>query len=196
MTTYVAFLRAINVGGQSMVKMDVLRRAFERAGGVNVTTYIQSGNVLFDLPAGKLATTVRNVRRNLRVLMGHEPDVVCRTLHDLERAVARAPFLELAGTPNIKLYVTFLSRKPARRPRLPFVSEKEALEIVAMTDREVFIVSRPKKTRFFGFPNEVVETEFSVAATSRNWSTVFHLFELARLRSRSQKPDVQPGDPT
>ena len=49
-----------------------------------------------------------------------------------------------------------------------------------MTDREIFVVSRPKKNGFYGFPNAVVESELGVSATSRNWNTVIKLVELAR----------------
>ena len=47
MSRYVAFLRAINVGGHT-VRMDALRRLFETWGGVNVETFISSGNVVFE----------------------------------------------------------------------------------------------------------------------------------------------------
>lgn len=48
MTKYIAFLRAINVAGHATVKMTDLNRAFVSAGGKNVRTVIQSGNVLFE----------------------------------------------------------------------------------------------------------------------------------------------------
>lgn len=46
--SYVAFLRGINVGGNSLIKMDALRAALTDCGLESVTTYIQSGNVLFE----------------------------------------------------------------------------------------------------------------------------------------------------
>ena len=45
---YVAFLRAINVGGHAIIKMTDLKKMFEFAGLENVQTYIQSGNVIFE----------------------------------------------------------------------------------------------------------------------------------------------------
>ena len=52
MTRYVAFLRAINVGGH-VVKMEALRKLFESMGFQRVETYIASGNVIFDSEARK-----------------------------------------------------------------------------------------------------------------------------------------------
>lgn len=48
MQKYVAFLRAINVGGNSLIKMDVLKKHFESFGLDKVQTYIQTGNVIFE----------------------------------------------------------------------------------------------------------------------------------------------------
>lgn len=48
MTAYVAFLRAINVGGRTLIKMSDLRDAFAAAGCRDVTTYIQSRNAMFN----------------------------------------------------------------------------------------------------------------------------------------------------
>ena len=53
---FVAFLRAINVGGRN-VKMEQLRRIFESIGLTNVETVIASGNVVFDAKA-KSAKTI------------------------------------------------------------------------------------------------------------------------------------------
>ena len=47
MTRYIAFLRAINVGGHT-VKMDALRKMFESLGFSNVKSLLQSGNLIFD----------------------------------------------------------------------------------------------------------------------------------------------------
>ena len=50
MTTYVALLRGINVGGKNLIKMPALKACFEENGFEDVATYIQSGNVLFSSP--------------------------------------------------------------------------------------------------------------------------------------------------
>lgn len=48
MEKYIAFLRAINVGGTKIIKMEDLKKHFESFGCVNVQTYINSGNVIFE----------------------------------------------------------------------------------------------------------------------------------------------------
>jgi uncharacterized protein (DUF1697 family) len=179
-TTYIAFLRAINVAGHAIVKMTDLRDTFAAAGCKNVRTYIQSGNVVFESPAGKSTATFAKIRAKLRDLIGSEPDVMFRTVSELEAIVKAAPFKSVIAEPLIKLYVVFLAEKPRLKPTLPLISEKEALEAISLKNLEVFIVSRRKPNGFFGFPNNFIEKELGIIATSRNWSTVTKIVDFAR----------------
>ncbi len=183
MSNYVAFMRAINVAGHASVRMSDVRNAFAAAGCRNVRTYIQSGNVIFESPARDAAAILRKVRSKLRKVLNTEPDILCRTVGEIEELVRRAPFKDLEAEPGVKLYVAFLSQSPRSKPRLPLVSPKEALQAVAMSDREVFVVSRRKKNGFFGFPNNFVEKELGVSATSRNWSTITEIIEFLQMET-------------
>jgi uncharacterized protein (DUF1697 family) len=174
--TYVAFIRAVNVAGHARVRMEQVCTAFTVAGCDHVRSYLQSGNILFECSRRECAAAVERARRRLGRLMGEEPALAVRSIDDIDRVIARSPFRDAVADPRIKRYVVFLMQKPKRRPALPVISGKQRLEAVAMTDREVFVVSQliPNR-RFFGFPNEFVEAAFGVPATSRNWSTVVRL---------------------
>ena len=63
-TRYVAFLRAINVGGHT-VKMERLRELFAELGLANVETFIASGNVIFDAPSGDAGALERQIEQHL-----------------------------------------------------------------------------------------------------------------------------------
>ena len=167
-----AFLRAINVAGHARVAMTDLAAAFSAAGCREVTTYIQSGNVLFTCDPGRTAATCANVRARVRALIGGEPEIVFRTAGDIEGLVRRAPFAAFESEPGIKLYVAFLAAPPPASPTFPLLLPKEGLEAFGMTKADVFIVSRRKPNGFYGFPNNFIERELGVTATSRNWSTV------------------------
>jgi uncharacterized protein (DUF1697 family) len=172
MKQYIAFLRAINVAGHANVRMSDLKDAFAAAGCTGVRTYIQSGNVIFETPEENTAAVFQRVQLKLRDLLGDKPGLFFRKVRQVERIVRGAPFKRFEVEPGIKLYVAFLSRKPRSKPRFPLLSRKEALEAVAIKNLEVFIVSRRKKNGFYGFPNNFIEKELGVSATSRNWSTV------------------------
>jgi uncharacterized protein (DUF1697 family) len=70
-----------------------------------------------------------------------------------------------------KLYVSFLYRLPERQVRLPLINEKEGLEVIRMEGEEAFVISREVNGRY-GFPNNFIEKELSVLATTRNWNTI------------------------
>jgi uncharacterized protein (DUF1697 family) len=179
-TQYVAFLRAVNVAGHARVPMSDVKQVFVAAGCGGVRTYIQSVNVLFQVSPAARAGVMQRVRTKLRDLLGEEPGLVLRSVPELAGILENAPFKRLAGKPRVKLYVAFLFQKPSKNPRFPVRSSKEALEAVGMRDREVFVVSHPKPNGFYGFPNNFVEQELGVAATSRNWSTITTIVALVR----------------
>ena len=79
----------------------------------------------------------------------------------------------------MKLHVVFLSRRPRNKPRLPLISSKEVLEAVKIVNREVYVVSGRKKNGMYGFPNNFIEHELGVPATTRNWSTVTKIVALS-----------------
>jgi uncharacterized protein (DUF1697 family) len=176
-TRHAAFIRAINVAGHAVVTMDRVRDAFTAAGCRNVRSYIQSGNVLFDAP-GATSPLFRKVRSNVGALIGEEPVIMFRTIRQLARIVMHSPFGDLPASRAVKLYVVFLARRSRTAPKLPLRLPKEALELIAIRGQEAYVVSRRKKNGFYGFPNNFVEAEVGVPATSRNWSTVTRIVAL------------------
>ena len=185
---YVAFLRAINVAGHAIVKMDALKASFDAAGCASVRTYIQSGNVLFECSETQATAVFRKIQAQLRLLVGGEPTILYRTIEELERLVKAKSFSALGSAPDTKRYVTFLSGPPEKMPRFPLVSAKEALEAVAIKNLDVLVVSGRKKNGFYGFPNNFIEKELGVSGTTRNWSTVTKIVELARHEKIMTKP--------
>jgi uncharacterized protein (DUF1697 family) len=177
---YVAFMRAINVAGHASVRMADLRAVFTAAGCRDVTTFIQSGNVLFDSPERGVAAILRRLRGHLRQLLGDEPDVILRTVDEIEAMRARAPFRKYRAGAAVKLYVVFLSQAPQHEPRLPIVAPRDGLEIIGLAERDLFVVSRRRKNGSFGFPNAFVEKALGVSATTRNWTTVTKIAALVR----------------
>jgi uncharacterized protein (DUF1697 family) len=178
METYVAFVRAINVAGHAIVRMTDLKEAFATAGCRDVRTCIQGGNVIFDARPDQASRVFQKTRACLRDLLGEEPGIVFRTARELERTMQEAPFKRFDRNRALKLYVTFLAEKPARAPKFPLRSSQEALDAIGMKHLDVFVVSRRKKNGFYGFPNQFIEKELGVPATSRNWSTVTRIIDV------------------
>jgi uncharacterized protein (DUF1697 family) len=186
--TWVAFLRAINVGGRGIVKMTDVKQAFERAACGNVSTIIASGNVLFDGPARLGVVQRGRIGRCLAPLFGAEPVVVYRPMTALERLVQAQPFGRLASDPAVKLSVLFVDEKTKRRITFPVTLPKERLEAVRMEDTgDVLVVSRRKPNGWYGFPTLWIEKELDVVATARNWTTVRRIVERGVYSPRSHR---------
>jgi uncharacterized protein (DUF1697 family) len=179
MTRYVAFLRAINVGGHRLIKMEELARIFTAAGLKNARTYIQSGNVIFDATSANALALGKKIEKALRHVLGFEVPVMIRRLADIEEIVRRNPFKKIKPGDDAMLFVVFLSDEPQHDPELPLMSAIENIEVFEVKDRAAFIVSRRKKNGMFGYPNKFIEKELGVLGTTRNWSTVNKILKVA-----------------
>lgn len=112
-------------------------------------------------------------------MLGGEVTILFRKISEVESLVRADPFKDLGLGSDVKSYVAFLLQKPRRKPALPLLSPKEALEAFKIKDRDVFIVSRRKANGMYGFPNNFIEKELGVPATTRNWSTIRRIVELS-----------------
>ena len=167
----VALLRGVNVGGRNLLPMPELRAAVEALGAREVSTYIQSGNVVFR-PARPLAAA--ELEAAIRSRFGLEAAVVLRTASELERVLAANPFP--AADPRT-IHVGFLLADPApavRRLEL----ESFAPERAALIGRELYLelpagMGRARLPAHLG-------RRLGAAITYRNWATVTRLAEMAR----------------
>jgi len=88
MTAAVALIRAINVGGRNMIRMEALRAAHEGLGLVDVQTYVQSGNVVFRAQPAAVKNLGRRIEDAIEKGHGFRPGVVVRTAEELRGAIA------------------------------------------------------------------------------------------------------------
>ena len=92
MLRFIAFLRAINVGGGRTVKMQSLRQVFESLGFSRVATFIASGNVVFETTTKKTRTLERKIERALKAALGYEVRTFVRGEAELAKIVNHRPF--------------------------------------------------------------------------------------------------------
>ena len=105
--TYIAFLRAINVGGR-VVKMDVLRTLFESLGYSNVETFIASGNVIFETPSRSPRSLEKAIEKRLHEKLGYEVHTFVRTCEEVAAIVAYEAFSSKAVEQASAFVVGFL----------------------------------------------------------------------------------------
>jgi uncharacterized protein (DUF1697 family) len=169
MPKYVAFLRAINVGGR-IVKMDRLRTLFEELKFSNAETVIASGNVLFDSSSKSTKTLEKKIEKALQEALGYEVTTFVRSLADLAKVAEYKPFSDF-DVEGITVYIGFLVDPPteeAQKKVLAFHSEINEFHI---HEREVYWLGR-KGFSDSGISGNVLEKALGMPATFRNSTTV------------------------
>src|ERR1700741_4846472 len=110
-TTYVALLRGINLGRSRRIAMARLRELCLELGYPEVSTLLQSGNVVLTGPAKKPDAVARSLEKKIQSDLDMKVDVVVRTRDELAAVVEGNPMPGRTGEPT-KLHVTFLSGTP------------------------------------------------------------------------------------
>lgn len=167
MATYIALLRAVNVGGTGKLPMADLRALCEKAGFTDVRTYIQSGNVVFSSALSATQALVA-LEAALTKRMGTRTPVMLRTPEELEAALAANPFPEAEPS---QLIIVFLQQE-----------ESEAVldgwtipgrERLALVGRELY-VHYPD-----GQGQSRLKVPFADQGTGRNLNTLRALLAMA-----------------
>jgi uncharacterized protein (DUF1697 family) len=170
MTSYVALLRGINVGGHRPVRMDDLRALVESLGHEDVSTYLQSGNVVF---RSALRDT-DEIARGIASALGGGVKVLMRTAGELASVVAGNPYTSDVG----HLHVTFLADAPEPTLVAALAGDRFAPDAFQLLGREVY-VHAPNGYGRSKLDNAFFERALGVSATTRNWRTVTALARLA-----------------
>jgi uncharacterized protein (DUF1697 family) len=106
---YVAFLRGINVGGKTLIRMGDLRASVEDLGHADVSTYIASGNVLFSSPARSAASLEGPLEQAIELRFALRVRVFVRSARQLAATVAAIP-AHWPGNAELRCNVIFLAR--------------------------------------------------------------------------------------
>jgi uncharacterized protein (DUF1697 family) len=174
---YVAMLRGINVAGKNKIKMPDLEALFVGLGHADVTTYIQSGNVVFTGPGRSTSAMASAIEKRIARDLGLDVGVVLRTKSELAKVIAANPFVP-GGADFAKLHVTFLAAKPGAALVRAIDDSGFGPDEFRVHGREIYLhcPAGYGKTKL---NNTFWERRLKTAATTRNWNTVTKLFELA-----------------
>lgn len=170
---YVAFLRAINVGGH-VVKMDALRRMFESAGFTGVETFIASGNVVFEAASKSAPALERKIEAHLEKALGYPVATFLRSMAELDAIARHAPFNgSNPGTPG-RVYIAFLKDKPGAETSAKLKSLRNDTDDFHIREREVYWLCRATFSEST-FSGSLMEKTLKQQTTIRNTTTVTKL---------------------
>jgi len=177
MTRYVALLRGINVGGKNLIKMQALREAFEANGFEHVSTYIQSGNVLFDAPGAPAPQLTKRIEKMLATAFDYVPTVVVRSRKQMRAIIARAPKGFGSQPAKYRYDVFFLKEPLTAKAAMKHVPTKPAVD-TAYAGTGVIYFSRLTAKATASRVNKFVVSPIYQSVTNRNWNTTRKLLEL------------------
>lgn len=167
MTTYVALLRAVNVGGTGKLPMKDLKRLCEQQGFADVRTYIASGNVIFN-SAKREGAVKAALEAALREYAGKHVGVLVRTAKEMQEVLVCNPFEKLPPNRTVACFLDDPPPKDTLRTVTGALSEE-----VRLGKREIYVYYGEHMAR------SKLKIPAASAGTARNMNTIAKLAELA-----------------
>lgn len=166
---YVALLRGINVGGNTMLKMSELKACLEQAGFENVVTYINSGNVGFDSERSE-SDLVSDIESAIAAEFGKQVPVMVRTQADIARIMSTNPF-DGEFESHKEMHVLFLKQEMPTDKMAELMEAATPPERFAVIGREIYC-HLPLGVAESLLGKSFIEKKLKLAVTGRNWRTV------------------------
>ncbi len=186
---HVALLRGINVTGKNMIKMETLRATFESLGFKNVTSYINSGNLAFDVRSpsvnsshvskgstfeGKLVTKIEAA---IKKGFGLSISVMVREQDQITEVLANDPFDGQYET-HKQMHVLFMREEMPADKQAALAEQQTDREKFAVKGREIYALLLDGVAESAVFRKNYIEGKLKTPITGRNWRTVQKLHEL------------------
>ncbi|OGS72680.1 MAG: hypothetical protein A3F91_07135 [Flavobacteria bacterium RIFCSPLOWO2_12_FULL_35_11] len=178
--TFIAFIRGINVSGCNKIKMTELQQLFIELDFKNVTTYIQSGNVVFRTNLEELDKIEQQIINGIKQTFGYLVQVIVLTKKSLETIYVSNPFLQDPNIDITKLHVTLLSNKPNENDIIPLNTLSKNEDTFIIIDKTIYLYC-PNGYGKTPLNNNLFERKLKISATTRNWNTISKLVEISNL---------------
>jgi uncharacterized protein (DUF1697 family) len=173
MPRYVAFLRAINVGGHT-VKMDRLQKLFEKMGFDAVETFIASGNIIFRSRSKNTRALASQIEKTLAAALGYEVATFVRTDGEVAAIARHVPFDAADHKAAVAFVVGFLSGPLAVSAAKTLTSLGTQIDRFAVHGTEIYWLCRTKQSEST-FSNALFEKTLRLKSTFRNMNTLARL---------------------
>jgi uncharacterized protein (DUF1697 family) len=182
MITYIALLRGINVSGKNKIKMVDLKQLLLNLGYTDITTYIQSGNVIFKSNIKDKVVIEKTIISAITNHFNLTIKVLIITKSELNTIFNSNPFLNNdASIDSSKLHVTILDKKPNFETILNLETFKNNSNDEFKFVNNIIYLYCPNGYGKTKLTNNLFENKLKIAATTRNWKTITKLFELSNL---------------
>src|SRR5258707_742668 len=169
MPTFIALLRAINVGGRKTVAMADLRDLLSRLGFADARSVLQSGNLVFATQARSSAQLERVLEAEAEKRLGLQTDFFVRTAAEWDGVIADNPFPDEATRDPGHLLVMFMKDAPGAKDVKALQAAIRGREVVRARGRNAYLVY-PDGVGRSRLTNAVIERTLGTRGTGRNWN--------------------------
>lgn len=178
LSTYITLLRGINVGSHHIIKMAELKAWLKELGFENISTYIQSGNIVFQTNETVTTLLSQNIQKIIQDKSTFTIPTLTFTKEEWDQSIHNFPWKNDSSKKELFLHFTFLKDEP--NP-----------ELIQNIDPSIFVPDEfhiHQKTVYLYCPtsygktklsNSFLEKKLKVEATTRNWKTVHELDRMA-----------------
>jgi len=175
---YVAFLRGVNVGGNAMIGMEALKKAFSSLGVSAIKTVLASGNVIFESGEVDVGVLTARIEQMLQSDFGLQISVILRTGKEIQSLVNSKPFKQNKVTPQTRFLMTFLSEPPPCGLKISQRLTSSDFGNVRFSDRHVCSAIEVSPGRGTSDLMKLLQKEFGKKITTRTWNTVERIAKL------------------
>lgn len=179
MNTYIAILRGINVSGKKLIKMDSLREMLSGLGFEDVTTYIQSGNVVFRSNPSTSRELEALISKAINGKFSFEVPVIVLDCNELNSIVEQNPLLKEYPGEMDKLHITILADEPDTKPLGLLNQTDYTPEKFIIKNKAVYLYC-PNGYGNTKLNNNFFEKKLKVTATTRNLKTLTELINICK----------------
>ena len=171
MPKYIAFLKAINVGGHT-VKMDHLKKLFEQMSFEKVETFIASGNVVFETKSKTVDSIKKKIEAELEKSFGYKVATFIRTTDELKNiSEYKALNKSDLNNENNTLYIGFLDSTPSKENQNKVNAMQDAANEFHFNNKELYWLCR-KNFSDSGITGNKLEKALGMSTTVRNLTTI------------------------
>ena len=177
---YISILRGINVGGHKKIKMADLKALYIELGLNSVSTYIQSGNLIFQSNETDISQLIQAIEDGILKQYGFEVPVMIRTADAWEEIIQNYPFGVNSLENLTTVLVTLLSTKPTEASFKTLMEHVKSPDLLVLYEDYIYLHT-PNGYGKTKLSNNFIEKTLNVKATTRNWKSVMKLHELSKV---------------
>ena len=181
MPIYVAFLRAINVGGKNVIKMSELNECLETVHLKHIQTFLQSGNIIFESEFTDTEKLQALIQHAIEFVFSLSVPVIVRTHEEMENVLATKPFDNFIEAPKSKNFIIYLQNAPTEMALATFKPVDGKGDEFKIEGKNIFIYCQNPYNES-KLQNGFFEKKLLCFATTRNFNTSTEILNIMRRR--------------